>query len=195
MQTGFVISSEASDSGRNSSDSSAAQVDSCSVRIGNKLRELRRAKKLSQGELERRSGLLGCYTSRVEHGHTTPSIETIKRYARALDVPLYKFFYDGDAPPKKRTLLFATREPEWGVHGKEAAELRKFAKLLGRMSERDRTLFLLTAAWMAARKPSRRRRIRRSLAPAPRALKASFAKTSSNQRSRNLSSHVGRKRL
>jgi transcriptional regulator with XRE-family HTH domain len=194
MQTGLVISGEAGDSGRNS-DSSAPGVDSCSIRIGNRLRELRKAKKLSQGELERRSGLLGCYTSRVEHGHTTPSIETIKRYARALEVPLYKFFYDGDTPPKKRTLLFGTKEPEWGVHGKEATELRKFAKLLGRMSERDRTLFLLTAAWMAARKPNRRRRIRRPLAPASRALKASFAEDDANPRSRNLSRQVSRKRL
>ena len=55
--------------------------------IGERLRELRESKKLSQGDVERRTGLLRCYTSRVENGHTVPTIETLEKYARALGSP------------------------------------------------------------------------------------------------------------
>jgi transcriptional regulator with XRE-family HTH domain len=68
--------------------------------IGDRLRELREEKKLSQGELEKRTGLLRPYISRVENGHTVPSIETIEKFASALEVPMYQLFYDGDKPPK-----------------------------------------------------------------------------------------------
>ena len=58
--------------------------------IGQRLRELRESKNLSQGEIEKRTGLLRYYTSRVENGHTVPSIETLEKYARALEVPMYR---------------------------------------------------------------------------------------------------------
>jgi transcriptional regulator with XRE-family HTH domain len=61
--------------------------------IGDRLSELREQKKLSQGDIEKRTGLLRCYVSRVENGHTVPSIETLEKMARALEVPLYKLFY------------------------------------------------------------------------------------------------------
>jgi transcriptional regulator with XRE-family HTH domain len=56
--------------------------------IGDKLRALREQKNLSQGHIEKRTGLLRCYLSRVECGHTVPSIETLEKWARALEVPL-----------------------------------------------------------------------------------------------------------
>jgi transcriptional regulator with XRE-family HTH domain len=59
--------------------------------IGERLRELRESKRLSQSDIEKRTGLLRCYSSRVENGHTVPSIETLEKYARALEVPLYRF--------------------------------------------------------------------------------------------------------
>ena len=58
------------------------------MRIGAKLRELRIAKNLSQGDIEKRTGLFRCYTSRVENGYTVPSIQTLEKYASALEVPL-----------------------------------------------------------------------------------------------------------
>jgi len=67
--------------------------------IGDRLKELREVKNLSQGDIERRTGLLRCYTSRVENGHTVPSLETLEKYARALEIPLYQLMYDGDHPP------------------------------------------------------------------------------------------------
>jgi len=60
------------------------------MEVGAKLREQREAKNLSQGDIEKRTGLLRVYTSRVEHGHTVPSIPTLERYANALEVPLYR---------------------------------------------------------------------------------------------------------
>ena len=56
--------------------------------IGDRLREIRIEKDLSQGDIEKRTGLLRCYVSRVENGHTVPSIETLEKMARALGVPL-----------------------------------------------------------------------------------------------------------
>ncbi len=55
--------------------------------ISERLRELREAKQLSQGDIEKRTGLLRCYLSRVENGHTIPAIETLEKMARALEVP------------------------------------------------------------------------------------------------------------
>jgi transcriptional regulator with XRE-family HTH domain len=68
--------------------------------IGQRLREIRESKNLSQGDIKQRTGLIRCYTSRVENGHTVPAIETLEKYARALEVPMYQLFYDGDKPPK-----------------------------------------------------------------------------------------------
>ena len=67
------------------------------MEIGRKLRKLREERNLSQGDLEERTGLLRCYTSRVENGYTVPSVGTLVKYARALDVPLYRFFTDGES--------------------------------------------------------------------------------------------------
>jgi len=68
--------------------------------IGERLRELREEKKFSQGEIEKRTGLLRCYISRVENGHTVPAVETLEKFTRALEVPMYQLFYDGENPPK-----------------------------------------------------------------------------------------------
>jgi transcriptional regulator with XRE-family HTH domain len=60
--------------------------------IGERLRALRDERKFSQGEIEKRTGLLRCYISRVEHGYTVPAVETLEKFARALEVPMYKLF-------------------------------------------------------------------------------------------------------
>jgi len=113
------------------------------MEIGQRLRELREAKKFSQGDIEKRTGLLRCYISRVENSHTVPAVETLEKFARALEVPLYKFFYAGTEPPKKPKLP-ATENSErlWGTSAKEWPELRSLAKALSRMDGRKRTLLL-----------------------------------------------------
>ena len=118
--------------------------------IGQRIRELRESKNLSQGDIEKRTGLLRYYTSRVENGHTVPSIETLVKYARALEVPMYKFFHEGDQPPKKPKLP-SGEEVEWGASGKEWSELRTFAKALSRMDDHKRGLLLAMAQRMAGR--------------------------------------------
>ena len=126
--------------------------------IGQRLRELREANNLSQGDLEQRTGLLRCYTSRVENGHTVPTIETLEKYARALEVPLYGLFYEGKEPPKKPELPSAEgAKPMWGAKGNQRDELRKFAKLFSRMDERKRMLLLGMAQRMAGRKDAKRK--------------------------------------
>src|ERR1700722_11647551 len=90
--------------------------------IGDRLRELREGKNLSQGDIEKRTGLLRCYISRVENGHTVPAIETLEKFARALEVPLYQLFYDGQKPPQLPSLLKGKTSDEtvWGSKGKDA---------------------------------------------------------------------------
>jgi transcriptional regulator with XRE-family HTH domain len=118
--------------------------------IGERLRELRESKKLSQGDIERRTGLLRCYISRVENGHTVPNVATLEKCARALEIRLYRLFYEGAEPPEKPKLS-PTGTVEWGEKGKEAVELRALAKLLGQMSNQDQALLLALAQRMARR--------------------------------------------
>ena len=107
--------------------------------IGERLQTLREAKKLSQGDVEKRTGLLRCYVSRVENGHTVPSIETLEKMARALEVPMYHLMYDGDKPPQARN---EKGQNEWGSRGKDARFLHKICGCLSRMCEGDRDLLL-----------------------------------------------------
>jgi transcriptional regulator with XRE-family HTH domain len=123
--------------------------------IGQRIRELRELKHLSQGDIQKRTGLIRCYTSRIENGHTVPSVETLEKYARALGVPLYRLFYDGARPPKTGALPKTQGIREWGEDGKERLELRKFAKALSRLDDRKRSLLLETAKAMARRNGSR----------------------------------------
>jgi transcriptional regulator with XRE-family HTH domain len=119
--------------------------------IGDRLRELREHKKLSQGDIEERCGLLRCYISRVENGHTVPSIETLEKLARALEVPLYQLFYDGEQPPPLPNLPKRKTEADllWGSSGKDAHLLGKFRRLLSQMEEAHRQLLLHMAQKMA----------------------------------------------
>jgi transcriptional regulator with XRE-family HTH domain len=121
--------------------------------IGVRLREMREAKQLSQGDMEKRTGLFRCYISRVENGHTVPAIETIEKFARALEVPMYQLFYDGEEPPKLPNLLKqkSSGEIAWGSSGKDARFLGKLRRLLGKSSEQDRKIILLMAHKMALR--------------------------------------------
>jgi transcriptional regulator with XRE-family HTH domain len=125
--------------------------------IADRLRDLREIKNLSQGDIEKRTGLLRCYISRVENGHTVPAIETLEKLAHAMEVPLYQLFYEGKNPPKllnlpKRTSADNTK---WGSSGKEARTLGNFRRLLGRIEEADRRLLLHMAQKMA--RPTRKR--------------------------------------
>jgi transcriptional regulator with XRE-family HTH domain len=121
--------------------------------VGDRLRALREEKKLSQGDIEKRTGLLRCYLSRIENGHTVPAIETLEKMARALEIPMYQLFYDGDEPPKLPNLpnRKSSEENAWGSSGKDARYLSKLRRLLGRTEEDNRKLILYMAQKMASR--------------------------------------------
>jgi transcriptional regulator with XRE-family HTH domain len=122
--------------------------------IGTRLRKLREDKKLSQGDIEERTGLLRCYISRVENGHTIPSIETLERISSALEIPLYELFYEGDEPPPLPNLSKRKTTEELVLDEEAQRELRFFEKvkrLLGRINERDRQLLLYMAQKLANR--------------------------------------------
>ncbi len=121
--------------------------------IGDRLRELREEKKLSQGDIENRTGLVRPYISRVEHNHSVPTIETLEKFARALEVPMYELFYDGDEPPKPPILPKRKTSDEiaWGSSGKDARFLSNLRRLLAKSSEEDRKIILLMAQKLAHR--------------------------------------------
>jgi len=123
--------------------------------IGDRLKDLREHKNMSQGEIEKRTGLLRCYISRVENGHTVPSIETLEKMARALEVPLYQIFYDGETTPAMKPLKVATG---WGSTGQDARTLDKFRRLLRRTSVGNQKLLLSIAQKMSQNKADRPRK-------------------------------------
>ena len=120
--------------------------------IGHRLRSLREEKKLSQGDIEKRTGLLRCYISRVENGHTVPSVETLEKIARALEMPLYQLIYEGQEPPAIPPSGGGKRSDEWGAVGKDARFVRKLCRLLAKTSEGDRKLLLSFAEKMPQRR-------------------------------------------
>ena len=119
--------------------------------IGDRLRTMREEKHFSQGDIEKKTGLLRCYISRVENGHTVPAIETLEKMARALEVPMYQLFYDGEEPPKLPNLpkRKSSDEIAWGSSGKDARYLSKLRRLLAKSAEEDRKLLLNLAQKMA----------------------------------------------
>src|ERR1700722_2628424 len=121
--------------------------------IGERLRQLREAKKLSQGEIESRTRLLRCYISRVENGHTIPSVETLEKLARALEVPMYQIFYDGQEPPKlPNAPKRKSSKAMWRYAGKDARTLARFRRLLSQARDSDRQLLLYVAQRIATSK-------------------------------------------
>lgn len=122
--------------------------------IGNRLKQLRDEKHLSQGDIEQRTGLLRCYVSRIENNHTVPSVETLVKMARALEVPMYRLFYDGEDTPPKMEL--PKQAKEWGGSQKDAALVERFRKSLSKMSAKDRaTLLAMTQQLARNRKEAR----------------------------------------
>jgi transcriptional regulator with XRE-family HTH domain len=73
------------------------------VNIGQVIRAYRGERGLSQGDIERRTGLLRCYLSRVENGHTVPSLETLAKIADAMDISLAEFFPGSETPHDRDT--------------------------------------------------------------------------------------------
>ncbi len=121
------------------------------MNIGERLRRLRGLKRLSQGDIEKRTGLLRCYTSRVENGATVPSIRTVEKLARALEVPLYQFFYDREGPPDAPIFPWqsSVERPAWAKSAKVIRIVERLGSLLSLIGDRHRRLLISLAKKMA----------------------------------------------
>lgn len=108
--------------------------------VGKRLRALREAKGLSQGDIERRSGLLRSYISRVEGGYTAPSLSTLEKFAKALEIEPYQLLFQGEGRPT------SPRVPEPTSFGKP---IKQLAKLYETMSSTNRKLLLSMATKLA----------------------------------------------
>ncbi len=110
------------------------------MNIGVTIRAFRLQKGMSQGDIEKRTGLLRCYLSRVENGHTVPSIETLQKIAGALDLPLSQMF---DEQP--------TRDlPGLSLNEDEIRFLTQVQRYSAHLSESDRRLLLAMVRKFAA---------------------------------------------
>ena len=114
--------------------------------IGKRLRELREANGLSQGDVEDRTGLLRTYISHIENGYSTPSLEVLEKWANALDVELYQLFVVGQGEPDTAVL------PERTQFG---AQERALLGLFGQMTVEDRALLISLAREIVKRKGER----------------------------------------
>jgi len=112
--------------------------------IGSRLRQLREMKKFSQGEVEKRTGLLRCYTSRVENGHTIPALETLQKYANAFEVQLYQLFIEDGA--KAQPLI--PPNPKTPLSKHQLNVLKQIASFLPKLDDRSIKLLLSTAKQM-----------------------------------------------
>ena len=119
--------------------------------VGDRLKQFRELGGLSQGKIEERTGLLRCYISRVENGHTVPSVDTLEKFARALDVPLYQLLYEREKSPAS----LKTQAPEiedWASKGKGRRIFSKLQNALRKMSATDRSLLFCMASKMVGKK-------------------------------------------
>ncbi len=125
--------------------------------VAARLREFREAKNLSQGDIEQRTGLLRCYISRVENGHTVPVLETLEKFCRALEVPLYQLFYEDAKSIELPIKPLNSNRHDWASQGKGQRMFSKLREALSRMSVEDRQLLLFTASRMIPRKRKRKK--------------------------------------
>ncbi|MHB1700675.1 MAG: helix-turn-helix domain-containing protein [Acidobacteriaceae bacterium] len=108
-------------------------ADPRSMQIGTTIRTYRLQKGMSQGDIEKRTGLLRCYLSRVENGHTVPSLETLSKIAEALDMPLAQFFADNTISRELSSLQLSPEEVRY------LAQVQRYS---ANLSDSDRRLLL-----------------------------------------------------
>ena len=122
------------------------------VNIGDVIRSYRAERGLSQGDIERRTGLLRCYLSRVENGHTVPSLETLAKIAEALDITLADFFPGSETPSERDAQKMLGELSEEEV--RFLAEIKKYSTTL---NEGDKRLVLAMIRKMASIAPAQRK--------------------------------------
>ncbi|HLY61020.1 MAG TPA: helix-turn-helix transcriptional regulator [Terriglobia bacterium] len=118
------------------------------MNIGTTLHSLRTAKGYSQGDIEKRTGLLRCYLSCVENGHTVPNLETLRKWAAALDVEMYQLFFEGEGKPE------ATTQKGAGELGREE---RKMVEAFKSLDNEDKKIAVALLRKMANQKKRAKR--------------------------------------
>jgi len=111
------------------------------MKIGTTIRTHRLQKGLSQGDIEKKTGLLRCYLSRVENGHTVPSLDTLSKIALALDLPISQFFADETMGHQFNTQKLSDEELRF------LTQIRRYSSNL---NESDRKLLLAMVKKFAA---------------------------------------------
>ncbi len=116
--------------------------DDSSMNIGETIRNYRLQKGMSQGDIEKRTGLLRCYLSRVENGHTIPSLDTLAKIAGAIDIPLGSFFSDHHSNGNAKNLPSLSED--------EVRFLSQIRRYSSNLNDSDRKLVLAMVKKMAA---------------------------------------------
>ncbi|HET9789719.1 MAG TPA: helix-turn-helix transcriptional regulator [Candidatus Angelobacter sp.] len=112
------------------------------MNIGETIRNYRLQKGMSQGDIEKRTGLLRCYLSRVENGHTIPSLDTLAKIAGAIDIPLGSFFSDHHSNGNSKNLPSLSED--------EVRFLSQIRRYSSNLNDSDRKLVLAMVKKMAA---------------------------------------------
>ena len=118
------------------------KVHSFHMNIGETIRNFRLQKGMSQGDIEKRTGLLRCYLSRVENGHTIPSLDTLAKIASAMELPLAQFFSDSHQENGNKDLPQLSED--------EIRFLSQMRRYSSNLNDSDRTLVLAMVKKMAA---------------------------------------------
>lgn len=111
------------------------------MKIGTTIRAHRLQKGLSQGDIEKKTGLLRCYLSRVENGHTIPSLDTLSKIAVALDLPISQFFAEDSLNRQMNTQKLSDEELRF------LTQIRRYSSSL---NDSDRKLLLAMVRKFAA---------------------------------------------
>jgi transcriptional regulator with XRE-family HTH domain len=114
--------------------------------IGEVLKEVREGKKMSQGDIEQRTGLIRCYISRVENGHTIPSLFTLEKFARALDVPLWQIIRGTSEAPIPGPIV---KQPTDGTSAGVRNDIKRIERAMVRLSAKNRKLLVGVAQRLA----------------------------------------------
>jgi transcriptional regulator with XRE-family HTH domain len=131
----------------------AAELKNMRINVGARLRAERKARNLSQADIERRTGLPRCRISWLENGRAIPTIETLEKISDALEIPVYRLLYDGEEPaqPVKMSSKIAANGNRMRGRKSGVRLLGELREHLYRMCEDDQYLLLFIARKMAGR--------------------------------------------
>jgi len=126
------------------------------MHIGARIRDFRKQKGFSQRDIEARTGLMAAYISRIENGYKRPSLKTLHKFAAGLEVPLYRFFYEGEEEPEPLANNGEGSALDRSVNaghrmGRDARFVQKLHTLCGQLARGERQVLLTVARSLASR--------------------------------------------